>query len=369
MINDSQVSDGPRFPHRGLLIDTSRHYLPKPIIQKMLTAMESNKMNVLHWHIVDDESFPYSSKLYPSLSAQGAYNSGGFVYTDNDIKEIVEFARLRGIRVVPEFDTPGHTRSWGEGIPNLLTRCYTGSAPNGQLGPINPTDENNYIILKRLFGEIIQLFPDSYLHLGGDEVEHTCWSSNPNIRDFMKTHNMTQISDLEDLHMRRMFDIVNELNTSSVVWQEAFTRGVKLPKSTLVQVWLGKASNLLKMVTSAGYRALLSSCWYLDHFGNDLYGGGGDWKKFYRCDPLDFPGTEDQKRLVLGGEACMWGEYVDETNVLQRVWPRASAAAEKLWSDPGQDMDHVASRLEEHVCRMRRRGIPAQPPNGPSFCA
>lgn len=115
-------------------------------------------------------------------------------------------------------------------------------------------------------------------------------------------------------------------------------------------------------MTGSGYKALLSSCWYLDHLNT-----GGDWLKYYECDPLNFPGTKSQKRLVLGGEACMWGEVVDETNVQQRIWPRACATAEVLWSGIS-NITYAESRLEEHVCRLKKRGIPAQPPNGPNFC-
>ncbi|KAG8221824.1 hypothetical protein J437_LFUL003458 [Ladona fulva] len=126
------------------------------------------------------------------------------------------------------------------------------------------------------------------------------------------------------------------------------------------------------IITKKGYSALLSSCWYLDGLET-----GGDWERFYNCDPDNFPGTPEQKKLVIGGEACMWSEVVDRTNVESRVWPRACAAAEKLWSSPevlkdhdksAFDMQEVEARLEEHRCRLLMRGIQAQPPNGWGFC-
>lgn len=326
--------------------------------------MEANKMNVFHWHIVDDQSFPYQSNVFPALSEKGAYDST-MVYTHDDIKAVIEFARQRGIRVIPEFDTPGHTRSWGEGLPEILTACYVGDDPDGTYGPINPINSGTYQILRKFFKEVVDLFPDKYVHLGGDEVSFDCWASNPSILSYMESRNMSgEFTLLESMYIQKLLDISKQLNSSSVVWQEVFDNGVRIPQDTVVHVWLGNQADELSKVTQTGHRALLSTCWYLDHLET-----GGDWHKYYDCDPHDFVGTDVQKDLVMGGEACMWGEVVDESNVHSRIWPRASAAAEKLWSAHNvQNTKEAARRLEEHTCRMKRRGIPAQPPNGPGFC-
>lgn len=323
--------------------------------------MAYNKLNVFHWHIVDDHSFPYESTEFPELSAQGAFHSK-LVYTQSNVQMVIEYARERGIRVMVEFDTPGHTRSWGVSHPELLVACS--GKYSGKLGPMDPTAKTTYTFLERLFGEIVTVFPEKYIHLGGDEVDFECWNSSSVITQFMLTNNITTFEKLEDLFIQRVVDIVDRLNSSSVVWQEVFENRVKLPKGTVVQVWTGNRKALLADITSKGLPALLSACWYLDHLKT-----GGDWKEFYNCDAHDFPGTDTQKQLVLGGEACMWAEVVDDNNVLQRIFPRVSATAEKLWSQ--QNVNNIASaaqRLEEHACRMIHRGIPAQPPNGPGFC-
>jgi len=146
--------------------------------------MEMNKYNVLHWHIVDDQSFPYNSTHFPKLSSMGAYTRN-HMYTVQDIRLVLNYARLRGIRVLVEFDTPGHVESWGRAQPGLLTKCYTGNSPNGRLGPIDPSRRENFEFLREFFGEIATLFPDRYLHLGGDEVNTQCWASNPRIQRFL----------------------------------------------------------------------------------------------------------------------------------------------------------------------------------------
>ncbi|TGZ50600.1 Beta-hexosaminidase subunit beta [Temnothorax longispinosus] len=359
------ILDGPKLPHRGLLLDTSRHYLPLSDILLTLDAMSYNKLNVLHWHIVDDNSFPYQSTSYPDLSAKGAYHHS-MIYTPNDVQKVVDYARLRGIRVMPEFDTPGHTRSWGLAYPELLTTCYDSSGkPNGKLGPMDPTNPALYDFVRNLFSEIVQVFPDQYLHLGGDEVPFDCWASNLRIVDYMKARNMSKKFELlENEYIAKLLTISNSLDANTIVWQEVFDNGVVLPSSTVVHVWkLPQWQKELERATMAGHPVLLSSCWYLDHIAS-----GGDWEKYYNCDPFDFVNAGNATHLMLGGETCMWAEFVDKNNVHPRIWPRASAAAERLWSFNKQDNSVAARRLEEHACRMNRRGIPAQPPNGSGFC-
>ncbi|KAM9375246.1 beta-hexosaminidase subunit alpha [Phaethornis superciliosus] len=360
-INKTEILDFPRFPHRGLLLDTSRHYLPLRAILETLDVMAYNKLNVFHWHIVDDPSFPYESSTFPELSKQGAFNAMTHVYTASDVQMVIEYARLRGIRVVAEFDTPGHTLSWGPGAPGLLTPCYLGKEPSGSYGPINPILNSTYQFVTSLFKEVGSVFPDFFLHLGGDEVDFTCWKSNPKIRAFMKEMGFGEdYKKLESFYIQRLLDIVSSLGKGYIVWQEVFDNGVKVRPDTIIHVWKENSTPYMEEmgnVTRAGYRALLSAPWYLNRISY-----GQDWMVAYQVEPLKFEGSPEQKERVIGGEACMWGEYVDVTNLAPRLWPRAGAVAERLWSNKTvRDLQDAYVRLAEFRCRLLGRGVPAQP--------
>ncbi|XP_032426816.1 beta-hexosaminidase subunit beta isoform X1 [Xiphophorus hellerii] len=366
-INSTVISDFPRFAHRGILLDTSRHFLPIKVILTNLEIMAMNKFNVFHWHIVDDPSFPYLSRTFPNLSQKGAYHPYTHVYTPADVKMVIEFARLRGIRVVSEFDTPGHTQSWGKGQTDLLTPCYSGSKPSGTFGPVNPILNSTYDFMTQFFKEISEVFPDAYVHLGGDEVSFACWQSNPDIQKFMEQQGFGQdYRKLESFYIQKLLDIVAATNKGYIIWQEVFDNGVKLKPDTLIHIWKGTQEayqSEMARITLAGYKTLLSAPWYLNRIAY-----GQDWPGFYKADPQDFQGTEEQKKLVIGGEACLWGEYVDATNLTPRLWPRASAVAERLWSAKEvTDTGDAYSRLSIHRCRLVERGIPAEPLS-PSFC-
>ncbi|XP_001368242.3 beta-hexosaminidase subunit beta [Monodelphis domestica] len=359
VINETEVTDFPRFPFRGILIDTSRHYLPLKTILMTLDAMAFNKFNVLHWHIVDDNSFPYQSMAFPELSGKGAF-SHAHVYTHTDIRHVLDYARLRGIRVIPEFDSPGHTNAWGKGQENLLTACYAGSQKTGFFGPVNPILNTTYDFLSTFFKEVSQVFPDNYIHLGGDEVDFSCWKSNPDVTKFMEEQGFGQSYEkLESYYIQKLVDIVSSTNKGNLVWQEVFDNKVKLnPQTTIVEVWKGSYyEKELSDVTAAGFATVLLSPWYLDYISY-----GQDWRRYYYVEPLQFSGTSTQKELVLGGTAALWGEYVDATNLMPRLWPRASAVGERLWSSKHvRDENDAYNRLTEHRCRMVRRGIPAEP--------
>ncbi|KAH3830320.1 hypothetical protein DPMN_103561 [Dreissena polymorpha] len=364
VINVTSITDKPRFQHRGILLDTSTHFLSVNALKKNLDLMAMNKFNVFHWHIVDDQSFPYESYTFPAMCEKSAYTMED-IYSQKDIADLIEYATLRGIRIIPEFDSPGHSLSWGPPFPGLLTKCYSAGKWDGSYGPIDPSSNTTYPFLTQFFAEISQVFEDQFIHLGGDEVSFDCWKSNPDVNAFMTRMGFpNDYSKLEEYYMTKLHTIVDSVKRNSIIWQEVFDNNVTVAANTWVEVWKGDYQKEMAAVTARGYKALLASPWYLD-----LISYGRDWLKYYLADPQDFNGTQAQYDLVMGGEACLWGEYVDDTNVLSRLWPRASPVAERLWSPIGTvDIQSAEMRLDEHRCRMVKRGYPAQPFNGPGFC-
>ena len=219
----------------------------------------------------------------------------------------------------------GHTQSWGKGQPNLLSQCYEGTfwsfiisneKPNGKYGPIDPTKTETYTFLIELFSEISQIFPDEYIHVGGDEVDFSCWKNNPKIKQFMSKNSINSVNKLEEYYIQNVLDIIGKLNRSYIVWQDVYDNNVNMKQDTVVQIWKYNWEQTMKQVTGANYHAILSSCWYLDMD----YSYGQSWTDYYKCDPENFGGTQVQMELVLGGEACQWGEFVDGSNLISRTW-------------------------------------------------
>ncbi|XP_038124824.1 beta-hexosaminidase subunit alpha isoform X2 [Cyprinodon tularosa] len=322
--------------------------------------MAYSKFNVFHWHIVDDPSFPYQSHTFPELSSKGAFHPVTHIYTQSDVRRVISHARMRGIRVLPEFDSPGHTKSWGKGQPVLLTPCYRGGNPSGAFGPVNPTLSSTYQFMAALFKEVATVFPDSYIHLGGDEVDFSCWRSNPYVRAFMQKMGFgLDFSKLEAFYIEKILNITLALRKTSIVWQDVFDYHERRKSLSVVEVWKqGCYLCEVRRVVKAGLRVILASPWYLDQPGPTH-----NWARYYNVWPLAFKGSEKQKQLVIGGEVCLWGEYVDATNLSPRLWPRASAAAERLWSNEKQtfSVDRAFPRLQEFRCKLLRRGIQVEP--------
>jgi hexosaminidase len=339
------IQDQPRFPWRGLMIDVSRHFIPLDVLKRNIDGMEAVKMNVFHWHLSENQGFRMESKKFPKLHEMG---SDAMFYTQDEARDLISYARDRGIRVVPEFDMPGHATAWFVGYPELSSGPgpYEIERKWGVFDPaMDPTNEKTYKFLDDLIAEMAKLFPDHYFHIGGDEVNGKQWDANPKIQEFMKSHDLKNNEALQAYFSQRVQKLVTKHGKAVVGWDEVFVPGV--PKDIVIQSWRGPAS--LAQTASQGYRGILSNGYYLDL--------GWSTARHYAVDPMGGAAanlTPEQQKLILGGESCMWSEYVNAENIDSRVWPRNAAIAERLWSpqsvtDPASmyaRLHAVSARLE-----------------------
>ncbi len=316
------IRDQPRFPWRGLMIDVSRHFMPLDVLKRNLDGMAAVKLNVFHWHLSDDQGFRVESKKFPKLQELG---SDGQYYTQAEVRELIAYAHDRGIRVVPEFDMPGHTTAWFVGYPELAS----GSGPYqierkwGIFDPVmDPTEEDTYKFLEKFIGEMAQLFPDQYFHIGGDEVNGKRWDANPRIQAFKQSHGIKTKQELQAYFSRRVQKIVSKHGKIMLGWDEVLQPGI--PNDVVVQTWRDETPSPT-IAAKQGFRALAAYGYYLDL----------NWPaaRHYLYDPIGTVSlTPEQTKLVLGGEACMWAEYVSPDTIASRIWPRMAVIAERFWS-------------------------------------
>ncbi len=339
------IQDKPRFPWRGLMIDSARHFIPLDVIHRNLDAMEAVKMNVFHWHLSENQGFRAESRKFPKLHELG---SDSLYYAQDEIRDLIAYARDRGIRVVPEFDMPGHSTAWFVGHPELAS----GKGPYeierrwGVFDPaMDPTNERVYKFLDEFIGEMARIFPDHYFHIGGDEVNGKEWDANPKIQAFMKAQGIKNNEALQAYFSGRVQKLVVKHGKVVIGWDEVLVPGV--PKDIVIQSWRGQAS--LAQAAKQGYRGILSNGYYLDL--------GWPAARHYAVDPMSGDTANlsaEEKQRILGGESCMWAEYVSPENLDSRIWPRNAAIAERLWSprevrDPASmytRLDFVSARLE-----------------------
>jgi hexosaminidase len=342
------IHDEPRFAWRGLLIDVCRHFMPLEVMKRNLDGMAALKLNVLHWHLSDDEGFRVESKKFPKLHELG---SQGQYYTQAEIREFIGYARDRGIRVVPEFEMPGHSRSIVVGYPELASQ--PGPYPPGRVArdatALDVTQEKTYKFLDKLIGEMAALFPDAYFHIGGDEVDDKPWNSNPKIQGFIHAHGMKDNRDLQAYFNKRLEKIVSKHGKIMMGWDEVLHPD--LPKTVLVQSWRGQES--LATAAKQGYRGLLSNGYYLDLMWPTA--------RHYAVDPMSGAAatlSPEEAKRILGGEACMWSEYVTGETIDSRIWPRLAAIAERFWSPPDvKEPKSMYQRLDEVSWRLGWLGL------------
>jgi hexosaminidase len=330
------IRDRPRFPWRGLMIDVARRWQPAEVIERNLDAMAVVKLNVLHLHLTDDQGFRIESLTHPELQAKG---SDGKYFTQAEMRSIIAYAADRGIRVVPEFDVPGHATSWVVSHPELasLPGPYGIERQWGVFNPVlDPTNEATYALLGDFLGEMAALFPDRFIHIGGDENNGVQWNANQRIQAFIREHGLKDNEGLHAYFNTRIEAILAKSGKRLVGWDEIMNPD--LPRDCVIDSWRG--TDALAAAAVLGFDGILSNGYYID-----LCYPASD---HYLADPLPAASTltPAERAHVLGGEATMWAEWVTPETIDSRIWPRTAAIAERLWSPADvRDVPEMYRRL------------------------
>ncbi len=356
------IVDFPRYAWRGVLIDCARHFIPIALLQRVVEGMALLKLNVLHLHLTDDQAFRFASREFPDLASSQAY-------TAPQLAGLVDFAARRGVRIVPEFDVPGHVTSWLVNYPHL---GFSQVSPSERFGVhpacLDPTRAEVYTFLKTLFTEVAQVFPDTYLHIGGDEVHPEWWTKDPAVQQFMLANKLEHPADLQNYFNRQLCAIVREIGKQPVAWDEVLHP--EMP-GMLVQNWRGATTR--DRILDKGLGCLVSAGYYLDlHYPNEFHyrydpgasqrilvqtedewqadprldhvAEGIEWTRQWRAEQIE---VDVDTTGVIGGEACLWSELVDEHTLEIRLWSRLPSVAERLWSaQSAVDINDFYRRLE-----------------------
>lgn len=397
------ITDSPAWPWRGMLIDTARHYQTVESIEKIIDSMSIAKLNVFHWHLTDAESFPIKLPSAPEFASKGAWNSKA-TYDSKDVDRVTKYALYRGIRVMPEIDTPGHTYSFGKSHPEMIVNCSkfiqaSKMYPGINNVALNLTNPDIYPLLERIYGDIAHIFSDAYMHVGGDEVRTRCFDEF-NMLEWMGAHgyptNSSYLPLLREFR-QKLSDFINTKNKKMVLWEEAIEEMLELgsanplnPANSVAHVWLNDDYRAtVTTMLKAGYPTLLSAGWYLDQQlprpgsyvpGSDdslIYGNAthyldiDTWQDMYLIDPINGLGlTDAEKANFIGGEVAQWAEAVMGDGILTNIWPRAAAGAERLWRGAdiqSYDLAPAYHRLIRFQCYLYQRGVPASGLR-PSYC-
>jgi hexosaminidase len=358
---NSQISDFPRFTWRGLMIDAARHFQSVDVIKRNIDGLAAMKMNVFHWHLVDDQGWRIEMKKHPKLIDLA---SDGMYYTQEEIRNIVKYADERGILIVPEIDVPGHGSAILTAYPEIGSKVITltgGTAEKNIQGTaiatygiernagifsptLDPSNPKTYQLLSELFDEVCPLFPGAYFHIGGDENEGKDWDANPKIQAFKKKNNLTTNHELQTYFTMQLVPMLKKHGKQLMGWEEILTKNMS--KEAIIHSWRGPnegvvAGQSLVDAVKKGYKTVLSNGYYIDlmypiasHYLNDPMPKGADL-------------TAEEKARILGGEATMWTELTTPSTIDSRVWPRTAAIAERLWSaEDITDVANMRKRLE-----------------------
>ncbi|GLR17082.1 family 20 glycosylhydrolase [Portibacter lacus] len=384
-----RIEDSPRFDWRGLMIDVSRHFQSKEFIMKQIDVIAAYKLNKFHWHLTDDQGWRVEIKKYALLTEKGAWRAdrtgiawwsrdaatadepktvGGF-YTQDDIREVLEYARIRNVEVIPEIDVPGHSKALVASYPMLsclddqeFEVAVGGKAPDNALCP---SKETTYEFLTDVVAEIAALFPTQYIHLGGDECNKSNWKKCPHCSKMMADEKLNDYEELQSYFMGRMNSIVNDHGKKMIGWDEILSG--KGAKGATIMAWRRNRFTPELDAPRGGYPTIMTS--YEDVYISQVQGPSIlepegprvvlPLSKVYNSEPMPSGLSMKEQELVLGTEMCLWAEFTPtESHAEYMLYPRTIAQSELAWSRPeNKDWQRFQKNLPRHFLRLERNGV------------
>lgn len=380
------IQDHPRFEWRGLMLDHARHFQPKLFVLKQIDMISSYKINKFHWHLTDDQGWRIEIRKYPNLTTKGAWRAdrtgihwwsrefakpgepmtiGGF-YTQQDIREIVEYARIRNVEIIPEIDLPGHSKALKAAYPHLSCRqdllfevSTGGRSPNNT---ICAGRETTYEFIDGVIGEIAELFPSKYIHVGGDECNKNDWTVCPECNKRLKENHLENFEELQSYFITRINSQVTKRGKTMIGWDEIMS-GKGTP-GAIIMAWRRNRYSPEVDAPRAGYKTIQAS--YTDSYINNHQGpaylepeaprGIIPLKKVYLYEPIPKGLTEIEAGRIMGTQVCLWGEFTPNTQISElMLYPRALANAEVGWTKPEfKDWKRFQYAVEDNFIRLDR---------------
>ena len=399
-----EITDYPRFTWRGLMLDVSRHFFTKPEVEKYIDQMAKYKLNLLHLHLADDEGWRVEIKSLPNLTKVGAYNAkrvghfgefkpipadeprtyGGF-YTQDDIKEMVQYAKEKFVNIMPEIDVPGHSLALIASYPELSCTAgadkykvrsgeeimdWSQSPPKALVdNTLCPANEKVYVYLDKVMTELAALFPFDYIHCGGDECPKNFWAQSDSVHALMQRENLKSYEEVQSYFEKRLEKIVESKGKKFMGWDEILEGGIG-PNATVMS-WRGAHDGVVSDSTKGnqdggvvaarlGHNVVMSptAFVYLDYRQSDpimeppIY-ATLRLNKVYSFNPMPAALNKDEQKYILGAQANLWTEQVYTFRQVEYMtWPRAFAVAEDTWSqNADKNWDDFTRRVEQQFHR------------------
>ncbi|TKJ37906.1 beta-N-acetylhexosaminidase [candidate division LCP-89 bacterium B3_LCP] len=364
-----QIEDTPRYKWRGLLLDCCRHFMTKEFVKRYIDLLAYHKMNTLHWHLTEDQGWRIEIKKYPRLTEIGAWRRGengepyGGYYSQDDIREIVAYAESRFVNIVPEIEFPGHATAALAAYPQYS--CTGGPFEVGTVWGVYkdvycPGNEKTFEFLEDILGEVIELFPGKYIHIGGDECPKDRWQNHDLCQKRIKDEGLKNEHELQSYFIRRMEKYLNSKNKRLIGWDEIMEGGLA-PEAT-VQVW--RDMDFAAEAAKAGHDVIASPT---SHAYFDYPTDVTDLRQVYTFEPAPETLNEEEKDHILGGECNMWSERAPQEKVDSKVFPRILAMSEVLWTKKNnRDFDDFHGRIRKHYERLDYLGVEYGPESKPT---